>query len=43
MPDIDMDFPDDKRDEVIMYAKSRFGEKHIASIVTYQTFGKISN
>ncbi len=42
MPDIDMDFPDDKRDEVIMYAKSRFGEKHIASIVTYQTFGKKS-
>ena len=42
MPDIDMDFPDDKRDDVIMYAKSRFGEKHIASIVTYQTFGKKS-
>lgn len=42
MPDIDMDFPDDKRDDVIMYAKSRFGEQHIASIVTYQTFGKKS-
>lgn len=42
MPDIDMDFPDDKRDEVILYAQSRFGSPHIASIVTYQTFGKKS-
>jgi DNA polymerase III subunit alpha len=42
MPDIDMDFPDDKRDEVILYAQSRFGSSHIASIVTYQTFGKKS-
>jgi DNA polymerase-3 subunit alpha len=42
MPDIDMDFPDDKRDDVILYAKSRFGEQHIASIVTFQTFGKKS-
>ena len=42
MPDIDMDFPDDKRDDVILYAQSRFGQSHIASIVTYQTFGKKS-
>ena len=42
MPDIDMDFPDDKRDDVILYAQSRFGNQHIASIVTYQTFGKKS-
>ena len=38
MPDIDMDFPDNKRDEVIEYAKERFGIEHVASIVTYQTF-----
>lgn len=38
MPDIDMDFPDNKRDEVIEYAKVRFGIEHVASIVTYQTF-----
>lgn len=38
MPDIDMDFPDDKRDLVIMYAYNRFGMNHIASINTYQTF-----
>ena len=42
MPDIDMDFPDDKRDDVILYAQKRFGSEHIASIVTYQTFGKKS-
>ncbi|MGA0351637.1 MAG: DUF655 domain-containing protein [Acholeplasmataceae bacterium] len=38
MPDIDMDFPDDKRDLVIQYAYQRFGIDHIASINTYQTF-----
>lgn len=42
MPDIDMDFPDDKRDDMILYAMNRFGKEHIASIVTYQTFGKKS-
>jgi len=38
MPDIDMDFPDDKRDQVIAYAFERFGINHIASINTYQSF-----
>lgn len=38
MPDIDMDFPDDKRDQVITFAHQRFGSNHIASINTYQTF-----
>lgn len=38
MPDIDMDFPDDKRDQVIEYAKERFGIEHLASITTYQTY-----
>lgn len=38
MPDIDMDFPDDKRDEVIAYVKERYGEEHVASIVTFGTF-----
>jgi DNA polymerase III subunit alpha len=38
MPDIDMDFPDKKREEVILYAMSRFGTHHIASIVTMTTF-----
>ncbi len=38
MPDIDMDFPDDKRDLIIDYACKRFGHEHIASIVTFQTY-----
>ncbi|MBE0701204.1 MAG: DNA polymerase III subunit alpha, partial [Acholeplasmataceae bacterium] len=38
MPDIDMDFPDNRRDEVIEYVKSRYGETHIVSITTFGTF-----
>ncbi|MFP4178284.1 MAG: DNA polymerase III subunit alpha [Acholeplasmataceae bacterium] len=38
MPDIDLDFPDDRRDEVIEYVKERYGEEHIASIVTFGRF-----
>lgn len=38
MPDIDMDFPDKKREAVIQYAMERFGKHHIASIVTMSTF-----
>jgi len=35
MPDIDIDFQDDKRDEVIQYAKETYGEKSVAQIVTF--------
>ncbi len=38
MPDIDTDFPDDKRDEVIGYVKNLYGELHVSSITTFQTF-----
>ncbi len=38
MPDIDMDFPDNKRDEVLQYVKQKYGNKHIVSIVTFGTF-----
>ncbi len=38
MPDIDMDFPDNKRDEVLQYVKEKYGDHHIASIVTFGTF-----
>jgi len=38
MPDIDTDFPDDKRDEVIQYVKSLYGEKHVCNISAYSTF-----
>ncbi len=38
MPDIDMDFPDDKRDQVIEYVKEKYTLDNISSIVTFGTF-----
>ena len=38
MPDIDMDFPDNKRDEVIQYVQDKYGKNHMISIVTFGTF-----
>ena len=38
MPDIDTDFPDDKRDEVIKYVQSLYGLKHVCNISAYSTF-----
>jgi DNA polymerase III subunit alpha len=38
MPDIDMDFPDNKRDEVLAYVRKKYGEFHVVSIVTFGTF-----
>ncbi len=37
MPDIDTDFPDDRRDEVIEYVKNKYGKKNVAGIVTFGT------
>ena len=37
MPDIDTDFPDDRRDEVIQYVEDRYGKNHVAHIVTFST------
>ena len=37
MPDIDMDFADDRRDEVLNYVRKRFGEDHVAQIITFGT------
>ncbi|MBR2788247.1 MAG: DNA polymerase III subunit alpha [Erysipelotrichaceae bacterium] len=37
MPDIDTDFPDDKRDEVIEYVKNKYGKQHVGHIITYGT------
>lgn len=39
MPDIDTDFPDDKREDVIRYVISKYGEKNVAGIVTFGTLG----
>lgn len=38
MPDIDTDFPDDTRDEVIKYVGHKYGANHVAHIVTFGTF-----
>ncbi|KAB7668003.1 DNA polymerase III subunit alpha [Bacillus sp. B1-b2] len=38
MPDIDIDFPDNKRDHVIQYVKAKYGEMHVAQIITFGTF-----
>ncbi|MFB6354968.1 MAG: DNA polymerase III subunit alpha [bacterium] len=35
MPDIDIDFADHRRDEVIQYIRRRFGEESVAHIVTF--------
>ena len=37
MPDIDTDFPDDRRDEVFHYVKERYGIDHVGHIITYGT------
>jgi len=38
LPDIDMDFPDIRRDEVIKYVVQKYGKEHVTSIVTFGTF-----
>ena len=37
MPDIDTDFPDNKRDEVIAYVQKKYGEKRVSGIITFGT------
>ncbi len=37
MPDIDMDFPDDRREEVIDYVMRKYGEDCVAQMVTFNT------
>lgn len=37
MPDIDIDFPDTKRDEVIKYVSQKYGDLHVAQIITFGT------
>ncbi len=38
MPDIDMDFPDDKRDQVIEYVADKYGRMHVTNIIAFGTF-----
>ncbi len=37
MPDIDMDFADTRRDEVIEYVRQKYGRDHVAQISTFGT------
>ncbi|MBX3096524.1 MAG: DNA polymerase III subunit alpha [Fimbriimonadaceae bacterium] len=39
MPDIDMDFQDDRRDEVIKWVTEKYGTDRVAQIVTFGTLG----
>ena len=39
MPDIDMDFQDDRRDEVLRYVIERYGQDKVAQIITFGTLG----
>ena len=39
MPDIDMDFQDDRRDEVMSYVVDKYGHDRVAQIVTFGTMG----
>ena len=39
LPDIDLDFEDDRRDEVISYVSQKYGTDHVAQIITFGTLG----
>lgn len=38
MPDIDIDFQDTRRDEVIKYVEKKYGKNKVAQIITFTTF-----
>jgi len=37
MPDVDMDFADDRRGEVLDYVRQKYGDDHVAQIITFGT------
>ncbi|HQO22883.1 MAG TPA: DNA polymerase III subunit alpha [Spirochaetota bacterium] len=37
MPDMDIDFCAERREEVIQYVKNKYGEDHVSQIITYNT------
>jgi DNA polymerase III subunit alpha len=39
MPDIDLDFQDDRRDQVMQYCAQKYGQDHVAQIITFGTLG----
>lgn len=43
MPDIDLDFPDNKRHLILNYVLKKYGRKHVAQIMTISTFAAKSS
>ncbi len=39
LPDIDLDFQDDRRDEVLACVNQKYGSDHVAQIITFGTMG----
>jgi len=39
MPDIDLDFPDDQRGQLIQYTIEKYGKDQVAQIITFGTMG----
>ena len=39
MPDIDLDFPDNRREDILEYVRRKYGDNHVAQIATFGTFG----
>jgi len=39
MPDIDLDYPDDQRDQLIRYTIEKYGREQVAQIITFGTMG----
>lgn len=39
MPDFDIDFSYDRRDEAVDYVREKYGEDHAAQIITFGTMG----
>ena len=37
MPDVDMDFADDGRDEILDYITGKYGQDHVAQMITFGT------
>ncbi len=37
MPDVDMDFADNRRDDVLAYVRRKYGDDHVAQIITFGT------
>lgn len=38
-PDIDLDFPDDRREEIIEYVREKYGRENVAQVCTFNTMG----